>query len=88
MTDQHTKPSTFDHVAASRFVTSVRDAFVASGANVGPTFTGIDGSTATAFRADNDRVRFEVVETNGDFAEFTFQGAARHFAAKRAAAFA
>ena len=88
MTDQQTKPSTFDHVAASRFVTRARDAFVASGATVGPHFTFDDFSRVAAFRADNGRVRFEVVERDGDFAEFTFQGAARHFAAKRAAAFA
>ena len=82
MTDQRT-PSTSDHVAASRFVAQARDSFVASGSDVGPHHTFADGSRVAAFRSDSGRVRFEVVEVSGAFADFNFHGAARHFAAKR-----
>ena len=77
-------PTSFDHARAADFVTQARDAFIASGADVGPHFTFDDFSRVAAFRADSGRVRFEVVEVDGHFEDFNFHGAARHFAAKRA----
>ena len=52
---------------AADFVTKARDAFVASGEDVGPHFTFNDFSRVAAFRADSGRVRFEVVEVDGHF---------------------
>ena len=83
------QPTSFDFQRANQFVAAARDAFVASGESVGPTVqVAFDRSSVTAFRAENGRVRFEVVQHGGNFFECSFQGAARHFAASRARFFA
>jgi hypothetical protein len=83
----HHEITSFDFRIAARILEQTRDALVSSGADVGPHISTRDGGRVAAFRHESGRIRFEIIEANGHFAEFTFAGATRNIAAKIAATF-
>ena len=77
----HHQISSFDFTRAARILERARDGLVSSGADVGPHVATRDGGLVGAFRHESGRIRFEIIEADGHFAEFTFHGATQKIAA-------